>query len=126
MNFFNPDLQLKDTEFRIKDKLIDLVCKLKDYKFMAELVLEFRKLENDDTTKYSTFYSNSKAETTINESDIDDVFESIYSTIISDIQKSLRNRSGWIIDSVLDHTINITSKTPSLAEVISNYQKNYN
>ena len=89
MNFFNPDLQLKDTEFRIKDKLIDLVSKLKDFKFMAELVLEFKILENDDTTKYSTFYSNSKAEATINESDIDDVFESIYSTIISDIQKSL-------------------------------------
>ena len=34
-----------------------------------------------------TFYSN--AEIIINQSDIDDVFESIYTTIISNIQKSL-------------------------------------
>ena len=34
-------------------------------------------------------YSNSKAETITNESDIDDVFKSIYITIISNTQKSL-------------------------------------
>ena len=38
--------------------------------------------------KYSNLYSNSKAETITNENDIDDVFESIYSTIISNMQKS--------------------------------------
>ena len=42
----------------------------------------FEKIETDDRTKYDTFYSHSKAETIINESDIDDVFESIYTTII--------------------------------------------
>ena len=35
--------------------------------------------------QYTTFYSNLKAETNINESDIVDVFESIYTTIISNI-----------------------------------------
>ena len=48
---------------------------------MTALVL-FEKIETDDRTKYDTFYSHSKAETIINESDIDDVFESIYTTII--------------------------------------------
>ena len=50
-------------------------------------------------TLYSTFYSNSKARTIINEGDIVDVLESIYITIISNIQKSLRQGSGWITDS---------------------------
>ena len=45
---------------------------------------------------YSTSYSNWKAETIINESDIDDAFKLIYGTIISNIQKSLRKGSGWI------------------------------
>ena len=54
-----------------------------------------------------TFYSHSKAETITNESDIDDVFESIYTTIISSIQKSLGKGSDYIIDSVIDHTISI-------------------
>ena len=50
------------------------------------LVLEFKNLENDNKTMYSTFYSNSRAETINNESEIDDVFESTYSTIISNMQ----------------------------------------
>ena len=37
------------------------------------LVLEFKKVESDDETKYSTFYSSSKAKRTINKSDINDV-----------------------------------------------------
>ena len=55
---------------------------------MTTLVLVFKKIESEDKTKYYTFYSNSKAEIIINENDID-VFESIYTTIISNIQKSL-------------------------------------
>ena len=62
--------------------------------------------------KYDTFHSNSKAEITINESDIDDAFKSIYNTIISNIQKSLGKGSGWISDLVIDHNISITKYDP--------------
>ena len=48
--------------------------------------------QRDYETLYSTFYLNSKAETIINNSDIDYVFKSFYSTIISNIQKSLGQR----------------------------------
>ena len=61
---------------------------------MKTIVLVFKKIESDDKTKYDTVYSNSKAETIINESDIDDVFQSIYTTIISNIHKSLGKGSG--------------------------------
>ena len=43
-----------------------------------------------DKIKY-TFYSHSKAETIINESDVDDVFESIYTTVIS-IYKTFKEK----------------------------------
>ena len=69
---------------------MDFLCELRESEFMTTLVLEFQKMERDDETKYDIFYSNTKAETIINESDIDDVFESTYSMIISNIQKSLR------------------------------------
>ena len=78
----NPELQLKDTEPVIKSKLIDLLTELKGFKFVATLVLELKKIQSDDKTKYDTFYSNSKAETIVNESEIDDVFELTYNTII--------------------------------------------
>ena len=48
----------------------------------------------------------------INESDVDDVFQSISTTIILNIQKPLGKGSGWIIDSVIDHTINISKYNP--------------
>ena len=67
---------------------------LRRFKFLAALVLMFKKVESEDKTKYDNFYSSSNAEIIINESDIDDVFQSIYTTIISNIQKSLGKGSG--------------------------------
>ena len=43
LNFFNPDLQLKDKESAIKNKVIDLLTKLKDLKFVKTLVLHLKK-----------------------------------------------------------------------------------
>ena len=81
---------------------------------MATLVHVLKKIESEDKTKSDNFYSSSKAGIIMNESDIDDEFESIYSTIISKIQKLLGKGSNWIIDSVIDHTI-IISKYNHLA-----------
>ena len=53
---------------------------------MTTLVLVFKRIEREDKIKYYTFYSNSKAEIIINEGDTDDLFKSIYTTIISNIQ----------------------------------------
>ena len=41
---------------------------------MTTLVLEFKNIENDDETKYISFYSNSKTERIINESNIDEQY----------------------------------------------------
>ena len=38
------------------------------------LVLVFKQIESEDKTKYNTFYSHSKAETVVSESDIGDGF----------------------------------------------------
>ena len=50
------------------------------------IVLPFKKIKSEDKTKFDNFYLSSKAEIIINESEIDDMFESIYSTNISNIQ----------------------------------------
>ena len=90
------------------------MAKLKVFKFVTTLVLVFKKIESVDKTKYDNFYSSSKTKIIINEFDIDDVFKSIYTTHIKNIQKFLWKGSGWIIDSVIDHAI-IISKYNSLA-----------
>ena len=55
--------------------------------------------------QYETFYSHSKAEIIVNEGDIDGIFESIYTKVISSIQNSLRKGSDWIINSVTEHSL---------------------
>ena len=52
-----------------------MLTELKGFKFIATLVLVFKKKEIEDKTKYDTFCSNSKAEIMINESEIDDRFQ---------------------------------------------------
>ena len=51
------------------------MSELREFKFVTTLVLVFEKIESEDNDTYDTFYSNSKAEIFINESDIDDVFQ---------------------------------------------------
>ena len=71
----------------ITNKLKASLFELRRFKFVTTLVLVFKKIKS--VTKYDNFYSNSKGEIIINQSDIDDMFQSIYTTIITDIQKSL-------------------------------------
>ena len=96
------------------------MTQLKGFRFVTTLVLVFKKIEREEKTKYDNFYSSSKAEIIINESDINDVFHKIYFIIVAKIQKSLEKCSIWITDSVSHHTISI-SKYNSL--VRSNYIK---
>ena len=69
---------------------------------MKTFALVFKKIESEDKTKYDIFYSISKPEIIINESGIDDVFKSIYSTIIKkykDLQE--RAQAGLLTQSLI-------------------------
>ena len=47
------------------------------FKFVTTLALVFKKIVSEDASKYDSIYSSSKEEIIINESDIDDVFQSM-------------------------------------------------
>ena len=53
---------------------------------MTTLILVFKNTESKNKTKYDNFYSSSDAETITNESDIFNVFQSIFTKIIENIQ----------------------------------------
>ena len=55
MNSLNLGIQLKDTGYATRKKIIDLLFELKCFKLVTTLVLEFVKKESDDETKYITF-----------------------------------------------------------------------
>ena len=88
------------------------MTELRGFKFVTTLTLMLKKIEREDKTKYDTFNSHSKAETIINESDIDGVFKSIHTAVISNKQKFLGKGSGWIIDLFTEHNINISKYHP--------------
>ena len=70
LSSFNPELQLKDDKSATKNKPIDLLPKLKSFKFVTKVVLEFKKIQSNDRTLYSTFNLNLEAQATIKKSDI--------------------------------------------------------
>ena len=74
---------------------------------MTILALVFQMIKSKNKTKFGNFNSNSKAEIITNEKDIENVLKSIYTIIITNTQKSLGKGSGWVIRSVIDHTISI-------------------
>ena len=59
---------------------------------MKRLVLVFKKIESKDETKSDNFYSSSKTEIIINESDIDYAFQSIYTVKVNKHTKLFRKR----------------------------------
>ena len=71
----------------MKNKLKNSLNELTRFKFVVTLVLKFKETINKNETKYSILYSNSKAETIIHDSDINNVFEPIYNTIMTKKQK---------------------------------------
>ena len=90
----------------------------KSKKFLNEKNVKMAKQEHAFKGYASTYNLeilnsfNPELQQIINESDIDDVFQSIYTTIITNIQKSFGKVSGSIIDLVIDHTISISKYNP--------------
>ena len=83
------------------------MSELKRFKLAKTVVLEFKEIQSYDKALYSTF--SSKAEIITNcQSDIDYVFESIHSTVKSNIDKFPGQGSSCIINSVIEHNINIS------------------
>ena len=77
MNSFAPELQLKDTESTIKNKL-KTICSMNllRFKSVTILVLKFKEIEDDDR-QYSIFYLSLRTEIIINDMDTDDTLESV-------------------------------------------------
>ena len=55
LSYVNPELQLKITEFVIRNKMKELLAELKDFTF--EMTLFFLLFKKIDERKYGTFYS---------------------------------------------------------------------
>ena len=55
LNSFNPELQLKDNESAIKNKLKNMLTELKRFKFEVKLVLVLKKIESEEKKNMTPF-----------------------------------------------------------------------
>ena len=55
LNSFKTELQLKNTESAIKNRLKSLLSELIGFSFVTTLVLVFKKIESQDKTKFDNF-----------------------------------------------------------------------
>ena len=80
LSSFNSEL--KDTGSAIRSKPADSLPEIKSFKFVRKLVLVFKKIKSEGKIKYEIFYLSTKAEIVIDKCDINDEFQSIYTTIV--------------------------------------------
>lgn len=64
------------------------------FRFVLTLVLKLKKTISKDETKYNTFCLNAKAETIIHDSGVGNMFQTMYSTIMTNIRKYQVEGSG--------------------------------
>ena len=97
LSLFDPELQLKNVEYTIKNKLKELLSKFKKLKVQKVLVLSYKK-SND----CKTFHSSSNL--IVSYSDIEKAFISMHQSIAT----KKYGYTDWIVlDILIKHSINI-------------------
>ena len=107
----DPLNQLTKTQKVIEHYLNKELGELKGFKYIETLKVTFEKqLEDEIITK--TAYFNSKTKTLINENEINEVLQTSRQELIKAIGQWISEGSGWTIQSVDGHYINLTKYEP--------------
>ena len=82
-----------------------LLPEFREFKFLATLVLVFKKKGSEHKRKYDNFFHTQKQKQLSMKAT---VIICLNQSILNLYQKSLGKSLGWNIDSVIDHTISIS------------------
>ena len=104
--------QLRYTRAGIRKLLESELEVMKGLKFAETLKVTFEKGIDDDKTVIKTAYFNCKVKTIINKADIRESIQSSQAEIIHRIDEWLSEGSGWVIESIDGHYINIVKYRP--------------
>ena len=107
----DPLAQLQNTRKAIENHIISLIRSMKGLKFVETLKVTFKKTVNDKTV-YKTAYFNSKPQIIINNTEIPESLQLSKQQILNFIAKWISEGSGWTIESVDNHYLNIVQYQP--------------
>ena len=107
----DPLHQLTETKKVIEHYLNKELGELKGFKYIETLKMTFEKQLGNKTT-IKTAYFNSKTKTLINENEINEVLQTSRQELMKAIGQWISEGSGWTIQSVDGHYINLTKYKP--------------
>ena len=106
-----PVIQLLYTRSVIKNNLLKILTEMKGFKFNEVLRIIFEKQERDELIE-NTAHFYGKPQTVTNEMEIAKSLQITQEQIVNKIQKWISGGSGWTIQSVDGHFINVVKYRP--------------
>ena len=107
----DPLEQLNITRKAIEHHIASILTSMKGLKFVETLRVTSKK-ESDGNVIYNTAYFNSKPQTIINNTEILKALQTSKQQILNNIAKGAIKGSGWSIESVDNHYLNIVQYQP--------------
>ena len=124
----NPLNHFTKTKVLVELHLEDLLKTMKGFKFIETLEVTFEKETIDSKTGkrvsiYKTAFFNGKAKTITKANDIKHELSMSRQEILNVIDKWVSEGSGWVIDRIDSHCINVTTYQPLHGQVTQSYQR---
>ena len=107
----DPLAQLQNTRKAVEYHIVKILTSMKGLKFVETLRVTFKKLVKDKI-EYKTAFFNSKAQTIINNVEIPGALQTSKQQILNMITQWVSEGSGWTIQSVDNHYLNIVQYQP--------------
>ena len=107
----DPLLQLQKSRRAVEYLFNNLLVQTKGFKFVETLQVKFLKQSNDKNILKNGYF-NSTADLIINETDIKLVIQASQQQILNKIAQWISEGSGWTIQSIENHYINIVNYNP--------------
>ena len=107
----DPLAQMQNTRNAIEHRVITLLNETKGLKYVETLKVTFSKM-SDGETVIKTAYFNSKVQTIINHTEINEALQMSKQNILNLISQWISEGSGWTIQSVDSHYLNIVKYEP--------------
>ena len=110
-NSKDPLIQLQNTTKAIKHHITSLIGSMKGLKFIETLKIRLKKVSNDGILEQTNYFNN-KPQTIINNAEIPEALQLSKQQILNMIAKWISEGSGWTIQSVDNHYLNIVQYQP--------------
>ena len=111
INNKDPLTQLQNTRKAVEHHIMKILTSMKGLKFIETLMVTLKATKNGEIV-YQTAYFNSKPQTIINNVEIPEALQSSQQQILNIIAQWISEGSGWTIESVDNHHLNIVQYKP--------------